>query len=145
MALASLQPEGGAPNEREYWHVHGTECGAGGDLCLVKGCAAKSFEIVVGHNSNNYGMRRDDHDAVGVVLSLPIAPEQKVSLPFIPLKKPSAAPESIGEVPSTVGDAAAERMDEELSDKETAKTSADHGTETSKPEKHATFVDPEAG
>ena len=48
VALASLQPEGRAFNEREYWHVHGTECGAGGDLCLVKGCVAMGFEMALG-------------------------------------------------------------------------------------------------
>ena len=104
-------------------------------------------------------------------MCLPCVPEKRESLPFIPVKKPNASPGSIGEVPSTVGDAAAERMDGEPSDKEVAKTSADHGTEnaaaermdeepsdkeaaktsadrgteTSKAEKHATFVEPEAG
>ena len=81
VALASLQPCGAA-NLREYWHVHPTAHGSDGNLCLVKGCAARSFEMAVGLNYDNRGMRNDDHDAVGVVLSLPLATERKVSLPF---------------------------------------------------------------
>ena len=51
------------------WQVHATNAGLTGDVCFVKGCLVKTFEVAVGH-SYPYPSRKDLHDALGLVLEL---------------------------------------------------------------------------
>ena len=56
----------------EVWTVMETEAKLGGDICIAKGCALDPFPVPVGHSFRERGMRNDCHDAVGVVVTLPL-------------------------------------------------------------------------
>ena len=71
LAVAHLLPMD-PTRASDVWQVLTTAHGLTGDLCFVKGCAVDELEIAVGHSYAERGMRRDCHDAVGVVLRLPL-------------------------------------------------------------------------
>ena len=52
--------------------VKTTLAGHGGDLCFIKGCVASTFDVPVGTSYAERGMRNDSHDALGLVLRLPV-------------------------------------------------------------------------
>ena len=56
----------------EYWYVQKTKISMSGDVCYVRGCASDPVEINVEHNYEFRGMRHDEHDALGLVLGVPI-------------------------------------------------------------------------
>ena len=62
-------------------------------MCLVKGCSVEVFEVEVGYSYAQRGMRHDCHDALGIVLRLPLlranAPELRERT--APQDAPSAA------------------------------------------------------
>ena len=65
-ATQPLQPEDA--DWKSVWHVHATKAGKGGDLILVKGANAQSFELPFGVSHEDRGPRNDDHDAIGIRL-----------------------------------------------------------------------------
>jgi hypothetical protein len=60
------------PTTSDVWQVKTTPCGKSGDVCFVKGCIADVFEVEVGASYMERGMRKDQHDALGVVLRVPL-------------------------------------------------------------------------
>ena len=60
------------PTTSDVWQVKTTPCGKSGGVCFVKGCTADVFEVEVGASYMERGMRNDQHDALGVVLRVPL-------------------------------------------------------------------------
>ena len=69
--VAHLQPQDVA-NADEVWQVKTTTNDCLGDACFVKGCSVAVFEVEVGISYPEQGMRPDGHDALGIVLKLPL-------------------------------------------------------------------------
>ena len=69
--MAPLQPTG-VKRASNVWVVKTTPAALGGDLCFIKGCAANPIEVQVGQSYAERGMRNDSHDALGLVLRLPV-------------------------------------------------------------------------
>ena len=73
-AVATLQPESvTAENASAIWQVKPTRNGLSGDLCFVRGCVASIFDVDVGASYIERGMRNDQHDALGLILRLPLS------------------------------------------------------------------------
>ena len=72
-AVASLQP-GRVKGEKasDIWRVKPTRNGLSGDLCFLRGCVASTFDVQVGASFCERGMRNDSHDALGLILRLPV-------------------------------------------------------------------------
>lgn len=70
--VAQLQPTDPARNPNAVWQVKTTCFGLGGDVCFVKGCIADVFDVEVGKSYPEKGMRKDGHDALGIVMRLPV-------------------------------------------------------------------------
>ena len=71
-ATQELQPE--HPDWQSVWHVHATAAKLSGDLIFVKGAIARSFDLPFGRSHRDRGIRRDDHDAIGIELRVNIEP-----------------------------------------------------------------------
>ena len=80
--VAALQPRG-VKTACNVWKVRATSHGLQGDVAFYKGCLASSFDVGIGSSWPDSGMRNDVHDALGLMLSVPIlgAPMSAEELP----------------------------------------------------------------
>ena len=69
--VAWYQPRG-LKTASNVWVVRTTAGARGGDLCFIKGCESSAFEVQVGTSYAEHGMGSGQHDALGVVLSVPV-------------------------------------------------------------------------
>ena len=63
---------GQAVDPSQHWVVKTTAAGLRGDLCFIKGCVANHIDVPVGYSYTERGMRPDNHDALGLILALPV-------------------------------------------------------------------------
>ena len=73
-ATQELQPDEPA-DWKSVWHVHATTAALSGDLIFVKGALAKSFDLPFGRSHRDRGIRRDDHDDIGIELRVTVESE----------------------------------------------------------------------
>ena len=82
LTVANLQPT-------DVWQVKTTRAGLGGDVCFVKGCVATTFEVAVGRSYHDRGMRNDQHDALGLILSLPVVTKDANAVNLATSRRPN--------------------------------------------------------
>jgi hypothetical protein len=69
-AAQTLQTNASA-DWQNVWQVHTTSAQRKGDIVLVKGAHAMSFDLPFGPSHRDRGVRKDQHDAIGVQLHIP--------------------------------------------------------------------------
>ena len=72
-ALLPLQPSEDHAEWWNTWHIHTSTTAGSGDLLFCKGAHAESFDIPIGANYKDKGIREDVHDAFGVAVTLPVS------------------------------------------------------------------------
>ena len=100
-AVAPLQPKRvNGEKASGIWQVKPTRNGLSGDLCFVRGCVASTFEVQVGKSFNERGMRNDSHDALGLILRLPLRSEDpgEVSSPTSIVNVPALSEEEVEKI-----------------------------------------------
>ena len=65
-----LPPFQGGDSLRERWRVIPSNFGLSGDLLLVKGTNAQWHDVPIGKSYGTIGVRRDDHDAFGMMFQM---------------------------------------------------------------------------
>ena len=66
-AIQTLQPDDGA-HWQNVWQVHATSTQLSGDIALVKGAHVMPFDLPFGPSHRHPGVRKDQHDAIGLEL-----------------------------------------------------------------------------
>ena len=100
-AVAPLQPQRvNGENASAIWQVKRTRNGLTGDLCFVRGCVASTFDVQVGGSYKERGMRNDSHDALGLILRLPLRSEDpgEVSSPTSIVNVPALSEEEVEKI-----------------------------------------------
>ena len=67
-----VQPEHGDRDVHKDWHTVTSSSGLSGDVAFIKGARSKQFEIAVGKNYADPGIREDNHDFFGFILYMPL-------------------------------------------------------------------------
>ena len=62
----------GVPGYDTTWHPQAATAGLGGDVMLISGSDSIVFDIPIGRNYDDRGMRNDNHDAFGVEVQVPL-------------------------------------------------------------------------
>jgi hypothetical protein len=124
-AIQMFQTNDGA-DWQNVWHVHTTSAQLSGDIVLVKGAYAKSFDLPFGrsHRDRGLGLINDQHDAIGIELHF-----HSLSTPRSGASQPAASSH----------DQARSRASQSASSRERSRSGGGRGSEDVAP--HATFAD----
>ena len=124
-AIQMFQTNDGA-DWQNVWHVHTTSAQLSGDIVLVKGAYAKSFDLPFGpsHHDRGPGLINDQHDAIGIELRF-----HSLNTPRSGASQPAASSH----------DQARGRASQSASSRERSRSGGGRGSEDGAP--HATFAD----
>ena len=107
-AVASLQPRRvKGEKASDIWLVKPTRNGLSGDLCFLRGCVASTFDVQVGASFFERGMRNDHHDALGLILRLPVFSDDSAEecSPTSPANVPELSAEDVAKITKWMEDA----------------------------------------
>ena len=71
-ADALVQPEHGDLDVHNHWHTQTSAAALRGDVAFIRGTPSEAFEIEIGRNYPNRGIRQDMHDFFGFKFRIPL-------------------------------------------------------------------------